>query len=123
MEYAMYVRDTIDEWKRPDYFLIIDEFKMFINTSEDAVDTLLSEARKCPIEDCGLQNKWEESSLLKHQEAKLFYVSHRRYFPNVVHFANHQSYKRVSPYPEHRGIPIVLTATEDGERPYTASTL
>ena len=113
MEYAMYVRDTIDEWKRPDYFLIIDEFKMFINTSEDAVDTLLSEARKCPIEDCGLQ----------HKEAKLFYVSHRRHFPNVVHFANHQSYKRVSPYPEHRGIPIVLTATEDGERPYTASTL
>src|SRR3712207_1221868 len=49
MENAMYARDALPAWVRKDYFLIIDEFKQFINTSEDAVDTFLSEARKFKV--------------------------------------------------------------------------
>jgi len=46
MENAMYARDAIPPWERRNYFLMIDEFKQFINIAEDAVDTFLSEARK-----------------------------------------------------------------------------
>ena len=49
MENAMYARYIIPPWKRTDYFFIIDEFKQFINTSEDAVDVFLSEARKFKV--------------------------------------------------------------------------
>jgi hypothetical protein len=49
MENAMYARDAISPWMRTDYFFIIDEFKQFINTSEDAVDVFLSEARKFKV--------------------------------------------------------------------------
>jgi hypothetical protein len=49
MENAMYARYVIPPWKRTDYFFIIDEFKQFINTSEDAIDVFLSEARKFKV--------------------------------------------------------------------------
>jgi hypothetical protein len=42
----MYQWDSKPVWERHEYFFFIDEFQMFVNTSEEAFNTFLSESRK-----------------------------------------------------------------------------
>jgi hypothetical protein len=46
LENAMYARDSKPISQRHEYFFIIDEFQMFVNTAEEAFNTFLSESRK-----------------------------------------------------------------------------
>jgi hypothetical protein len=46
LENAMYARDSKPISERHEYFFIIDEFQMFVNTAEQAFNTFLSESRK-----------------------------------------------------------------------------